>query len=339
MPSNSLTLLIIPISGVLLGILTAWLASLTGRAFRFLADHPWRVFWLLGNPLVWASLVFDIYLPFIDSSGASIRPFQVMSETFMGATLLVLGLSAIQGLRVTWLRSRWKGSSLLILWLFIPLLETFSIPRGEADFLSHFYTAISLSPSWALAAWVTHVVALRLRPMSTVASPEVLPEWKEAAEISQVNARLPALDPSQPARKKGILPVTFGEAERVARLYRRLVVLFGVGLILSVPVGRLPVGSGMAVVEVGALVVTLALFIGLLVTSYRLTTHLGSHSPVIWAIGMCIPLVNLFVLLAVSAKAQAWCKRHGIRVGLLGLRGRVSNACEEQTCRAKKSLS
>jgi len=82
--------------------------------------------------------------------------------SFLYLTVLVMALGAIQGLRVTWLRSRWKAILILFFWLAFPLVETFSISRDPADFFGHLYSAISLSPSWGLAAWVTHRVARRL---------------------------------------------------------------------------------------------------------------------------------------------------------------------------------
>lgn len=150
---------------------------------------------------------------------------------------------------------------------------------------------------------------------------EGMPDWKEAAEIPEVNAKLPPPGPSLPAREKGKSSVTFGEAERVARLYRRLVLLVGVqfmlGVLVNIPDRQNPSDAGF-VVALAALVGILCVFIGLLVTSYKLMTHLGSRSPVLRAIGMCIPLANLFVLSAINSNAQAWCKRYGITVGFLG---------------------
>src|SRR5713101_3877468 len=60
-------------------------------------------------------------------------------------------------------------------------------------------------------------------------------------------------------------------------------------------------------------VVIPVVFVWLLVTLYRLISSVGPHSPILTAIGFCIPFVNVLVLLSVSLNAQAWCKRRGIR--------------------------
>ena len=40
--------------------------------------------------------------------------------------------------------------------------------------------------------------------------------------------------------------------------------------------------------------------------------------PVLWAIAMFLPCINVISLLVLSAKAQAWCKQHGVKVGFFG---------------------
>lgn len=51
---------------------------------------------------------------------------------------------------------------------------------------------------------------------------------------------------------------------------------------------------------------------------YRLARLLDRSLPLIYAIGMFIPLVNLIFLLILSSASQAVCREHGIRVGLFG---------------------
>ena len=117
-----------------------------------------------------------------------------------------------------------------------------------------------------------------------------------------------------PAREKAALPVSFGEVERVARLYQRLVLLVGLQWLLGFLV-RLPDATALALI---AFVLGIGVFIAMAVTSYKLVKQLGSGSPVLRSIGMCIPLVNIFVLLGISSSAQAWCKRYGVAVGFFG---------------------
>jgi hypothetical protein len=115
--------------------------------------------------------------------------------------------------------------------------------------------------------------------------------------------------------------VTFADAEVVARLYRRLVLLVGLQLIVAF---GLNIAGEVPGPDVGMLLV-LVLFICavvadivLVVTAYRLMAHLGSGVPTLWAVAMFFPLVNVLVLLAISSRAQTWCRRYGIKVGLLG---------------------
>jgi hypothetical protein len=105
--------------------------------------------------------------------------------------------------------------------------------------------------------------------------------------------------------------------EAVATLYRRLVLLVGLQIVMVCLSGALarPLGEAASVLFV-------PVFLGILaaaaVTGYRLSGLLGVGSPGLWAIGMFLPYVNVLVLLGLSSKAQAWCRRHGIAVGLLG---------------------
>ena len=81
-------------------------------------------------------------------------------------------------------------------------------------------------------------------------------------------------------------------AEAIARLYRRLVLLVGVQLLLSflraplmmaVPAATTP----MAVV---VLLVLLGTAVALALTAYALTDHMGTGAPLLWAIAMFLPL-------------------------------------------------
>jgi hypothetical protein len=57
---------------------------------------------------------------------------------------------------------------------------------------------------------------------------------------------------------------------------------------------------------------------GLVVFGYRLAKALELPVPVLWAIGVVIPVLNLIVLLILSRTAQAACRKHGVKVGLVG---------------------
>jgi hypothetical protein len=115
----------------------------------------------------------------------------------------------------------------------------------------------------------------------------------------------------------------------LATTYKRMVLLVGLEWLLiatangqrNAPVTHgvdpaFAMGENAAVVlaGIGVLVVGCVL----VVTGYRLAQILGLGTPIVWAIGMFVPLINLIVLLALSRKSQAVCRSHGVRVGLLG---------------------
>jgi hypothetical protein len=109
-------------------------------------------------------------------------------------------------------------------------------------------------------------------------------------------------------------------AEVVARLYRRLVLVVGLQILLTI--GRIPL-----LVAVPSEVVPLSLAIALVVlvsaavltvTAYQLAEQMGLDSPFAWAAAMFLPCINILSLLVLSAKATAWCKQYEIKVGLFG---------------------
>ncbi len=52
--------------------------------------------------------------------------------------------------------------------------------------------------------------------------------------------------------------------------------------------------------------------------SYRTASALGSSVPVIWAIAMFVPIVNLVTLLILSSRATRTCRAAGVPVGFFG---------------------
>lgn len=106
----------------------------------------------------------------------------------------------------------------------------------------------------------------------------------------------------------------------LARNYRNLVLWFGLQLVLGGAfVGGLPpiLASARAVPWLVTLA-NLGVVIALAIYAYRTARCLGSKAPLLWAIAMMIPLVNIITLLVISADATRVCRRHGIRVGFLG---------------------
>lgn len=185
-------------------------------------------------------------------------------------------------------------------------------------------------------------------PRSVYVWNEEMEDWAEAGAVAEVRERLPLPPPpavpSPAATRPAFVPasepvryVTIQEVEAVAKLYRRLVLLFGAQVFLSV----LLVAVGSAVPEDLLVVPALAIlpligivFCGMFVTIHHLAERLGSRFPMAWAALLFFPLGNLAALAALSARATAWCVRHGLKVGLLGpvpesvedLRRRVSGS-------------
>ena len=140
-------------------------------------------------------------------------------------------------------------------------------------------------------------------------------EWKRAGYVPELSERLPG-----PEAAAG-WPAPLDSAEAIAKLYRRLVLLVGAQLLLGC-IYRVPEASGSA--EGSALLaliflpVLLGIAIALVVTAYRLARYLDAGVPVLWGVAMFIPCINILVLLVLSSKAQAWCRRYGIKVGFFG---------------------
>jgi hypothetical protein len=151
---------------------------------------------------------------------------------------------------------------------------------------------------------------------------------------ASIQARLPRLQENEAraATARATLqpftePFLADEAEAIAKLYRRLVLLVGAQL-LSGFVARSLAVMVAAVSETATLITVLLVILAgvawlvssilIVVTAYRLAGRLKAGVPILWALAMFIPCVNLITLLALSSTAQSWCRRHGIKVGFFG---------------------
>jgi hypothetical protein len=142
-------------------------------------------------------------------------------------------------------------------------------------------------------------------------------DWQEAGAVPEINSRLPPPPPGvSPGSAPG--PSFFTDAEAIARYYRQLVLLVGVQLLAGyfrLPSQRQSTPSVLAMVASWVLI---CILIALAFTAYKLTQHLGSKVPIVWAIVMFIPCVNILGLLVLSSKAQTWCRQYGVKVGFFG---------------------
>ncbi len=121
----------------------------------------------------------------------------------------------------------------------------------------------------------------------------------------------------------GEMPIA--RIERVAQLYRRLVLVVGAQLLaicgLTAVIAALAGQEGSVsegVLGMVNLVVRLVLIVVGMITGYQLATELGIGNAALWAVGMLVPCVNLLVVLGLSSKANGWCQAAGVEVGLLG---------------------
>ena len=112
------------------------------------------------------------------------------------------------------------------------------------------------------------------------------------------------------------------DVSSLAVSYRRLVLWFGVQLVIAILGGTIGVVLGEttlgALFALGHLFVILVTTIALMYYAYQTASALGSSAGVVWAIAMLIPLLNAITLLFLSAKATAACRAAGIPVGFLG---------------------
>lgn len=149
---------------------------------------------------------------------------------------------------------------------------------------------------------------------------EGLQDWQRAGAQPELSAKLPPRVSGVP--QPPILPSgALGDAHAVARLYRRLVLLVGVQLLLGmiINVADQPNPSDLGILlALASFACAVGVVIWLIVTAYQLMKHVDSKTPALWALSMLVPLVNILFLLAISSKAQAWCKQRGIKVGFFG---------------------
>ncbi len=106
-------------------------------------------------------------------------------------------------------------------------------------------------------------------------------------------------------------------AEVIARLYRRLILLIGLQILLSI-VWRFLLVAGANLVALLVAIALLVSVIAIVVTAYKLAEEMGLGLPILWAVAMLVPCINILTLLVLSGKAQTWCRRYGIKVGFLG---------------------
>ena len=112
---------------------------------------------------------------------------------------------------------------------------------------------------------------------------------------------------------------------RLAYSYRRLVLWFGVQLLLtffsvafSAPYRGVDPPMSVTVASAFVSFCILGTAVMLAIYSYRTAGALGSSVPVLWVVAMVIPFINVISLLVLSARSTAACRASGVPVGFLG---------------------
>jgi hypothetical protein len=180
---------------------------------------------------------------------------------------------------------------------------------------------------------------------------EGMPDWGEAGLVGELARVLPPPSPPPPPLPSPVVlavpepeenvdpcppraqPVAWSPGssflggqtplhaiELAAGHYRALVLIVGAQILLGLSI----VFAGALPRDVAPIVSGLLSFVGLglgiatLVVVYRLADEIDAGPPSLCLLLTIVPCVGLNALLVLSAKAQSWCKRQGIEVGLFG---------------------
>jgi hypothetical protein len=115
------------------------------------------------------------------------------------------------------------------------------------------------------------------------------------------------------------------DVTRLAHSYRRLVLWFGVQLLLTfasmalnAPYRDVEPPTSVALLSGAVSLGMISTLVALAIYSYRTADALGASVPLLWVVAMVIPCINVITLLALSSRATAACRACGIPVGFLG---------------------
>jgi hypothetical protein len=121
----------------------------------------------------------------------------------------------------------------------------------------------------------------------------------------------------------GLQALLEARIRRLAPAYRRLVIWFGVQLLLYagvIAVGIMSLGRGRELLDDTLTLGSVIAAAALAYYAYRAAAALASSVPWLWAVAMLIPCANVIALVALNSQAKRACRYHGIPVGLLGPR-------------------
>ncbi len=169
-----------------------------------------------------------------------------------------------------------------------------------------------------------HVLLAAPEPRRLKIWREGLADWQDAGAVAEVSTKLPPPVPAIAANEPQTGGALLSQADTVVQLYRRLIALFAAQYLLA-PILLAIAGlftQDDSEVAAGIILLVFAFMIGtfawVVVTAYSLMRAVETRSVLLRAVGMFVPLVNLFVLLGISRRTNRWCKEHNIKVGFLG---------------------
>jgi hypothetical protein len=112
------------------------------------------------------------------------------------------------------------------------------------------------------------------------------------------------------------------DVPKLASSYRRLVLWFGVQLVITIVGSFASFMTGETLlgvlISLAYLICIVGTIVALAIYAYRTAASLGSRVPFLWVVAMFIPLINAITLLVLSAKATRACRKAGIPVGFFG---------------------
>ena len=110
----------------------------------------------------------------------------------------------------------------------------------------------------------------------------------------------------------------------LAFAYRRLVLWFGVQLVVHFGSVALSLSEGQSVAKgilnLGLIALLIVTIIALAYYGLRTATALGSNFGWLWGFAMFVPCLNAITLLVLSSRATSMCRANNIPVGFFGPR-------------------
>ena len=161
---------------ILIAAFAGWLSLRNAKEFRYWSQHPWRVFWIS-------------YLPFLISAFLlNISGLRILGYFLLTCSILVIYMSAIQGLRVTWQRSHKRAVIILALVWALLVLQAVVKPQRARDLpelIGDIAGGVLSVPLFVFMAWFAEYVVRRLTVTQKAASSELATVEESASRLKK----------------------------------------------------------------------------------------------------------------------------------------------------------